>query len=347
MDTTHIILLTGIVVVIIYSFTNGFHDAADMIATAIASMSMSAQTAIIIVTFFTFAGPIIGGVAVADTIGGFVDIKGQPVHIAQSIAIAAVLTAISYNLITWKLGLPTSSSNSLTSGLVGAGICAMGNNHIHWGVSALAHGHIEGFMKIIVGIIFSPLAGFIVGFFLIKILLKLLGYLSIKSKKLLIATQYLTVSWLALSHGTNDAQKGMGVLAMLLFASGVYPVFHVPLWVIILCASSITLGTLFGGWTIIKTVGYGIYKVHLIHSIADQLGSAFIILSSSLIGAPTSTTQVVTTTLMGVGAGQRPGHVRWMMAKSIVSGWLLNIPVCIFLGALYSFILIHLINLIH
>ncbi len=344
MNATHIILIIGIVSVMIYDFTNGFHDAADMIATAIASMSMTPKTAIIIVTAFTFIGPFLGGVAVADTIGEFVDIKGVSSVVSQSITIAAILSATTFNLITWKLGLPSSSSTSLTSGLVGAGLFAIGNSHINWGIDALMQGHIQGVIKIIIGMFFSPLAGFFVGFFLIKIMLKAMRRLTIKSKKYFIATQYITVSWLAFSHGTNDAQKGMGVMAMLLYASGVYPVFHVPLWVIMLCASSITLGTLFGGWNIIKTVGYGIYKVKLIHSIADQIGSALIIISSSIIGAPTSTTQVVTTTLMGVGAGERPRHVRWNMAKSIGTGWLLNIPICIILGVVFCFIFLKLLS---
>ncbi|SMO53589.1 Phosphate transporter family protein [Solitalea koreensis] len=133
-------------------------------------------------------------------------------------------------------------------------------------------------------------------------------------------------------------------MAMLLLASKVYPEFCVPLWVIVVCASSITAGTLFGGWNIIKTVGYGIYKVRLIHSIVDQIGSALIIISSSVIGAPTSTTQVVTTTLMGVGAGERPHHVRWMEAKSIAAGWLLNIPACMLFGAFYCFIFLKILS---
>jgi PiT family inorganic phosphate transporter len=339
MDTTQLLLIIGIGSVIVYDFTNGFHDAADMIATAIASGAMTPRLAILLATVFTFIGPFLGGLAVADTIGEFVSVQGAAVHTAQSVAIAGVLTAVSYNLVTWKFGLPSSSSASLTSGLIGAGLFALGNAHIHWGLSELSQGVISGFMKIVTGMFFSPFAGFVVGFLLIKLLLRMLRRFSVKSKPFFIATQYVTVSWLAFSHGTNDAQKGMGVMAMLLFASGVYPVYHVPVWVILLCASSITAGTLFGGWNIIRTVGYGIYKVRLVHSIADQVGSAFIILSSSLIGAPTSTTQVVTTTLMGIGAGERPRHVRWKMAKTIAGGWLLNIPVCLLLGAGYCFIL--------
>ena len=344
MATPSLILIIGIALVVLYDFTNGFHDAADMVATAIASRAMTPAMAITIVTVFTFAGPFLGGLAVADTIGEFVHIGGAAKHIAQSVTLAGILAAISYNLITWELGLPTSSSNSLTSGLIGAGLLALGSSHIHWGLGELMHGEIKGFMKVIAGMAISPLAGFIVGFFLIKIMLRILRRFSIKSKIILVAVQYFTVSWLAFSHGTNDAQKGMGIIGMLLLASGIYPEFTVPGWAVLLCAASITLGTMFGGWSIIKTVGFGIYKVKIIHSIADQIGAAFVILSSSLVGAPTSTTQVVTTTLMGVGAGERPKHVRWGMAKNIFSGWLLNIPVCLVLGAGYCFVLMYFLK---
>ncbi|UKJ07824.1 inorganic phosphate transporter [Solitalea lacus] len=344
MESAHLILIVGVLLVMVYDFTNGFHDASDMIATAIASMSMTPKVAIVLVTTFTFIGPFAGGVAVADTIGEFVRIKGESQIIAQSITIAGLLSAISFNLITWKLSLPSSSSTSLVSGLVGAGLFALNSNHIRWGFAELLNGEITGFMKILVGLFFSPLAGFFVGFLLIKLMIRLMRRLTIQSKKFFIASQYLTVSWLAFSHGTNDAQKGMGVLSMLLLASGVYPSFQVPAWVILLCASSITAGTLFGGWNIIKTVGFGIYKVKLVHSIADQVGSAFVILLSSFIGAPVSTTQVVTTTLMGVGAGERPKHVRWNTAKLIGVGWLFNIPSCILLGAVFCFIFIKIFS---
>ncbi|HEU4719023.1 MAG TPA: anion permease [Bacteroidia bacterium] len=339
MSETYLILFSGIALVMVYDFTNGFHDASDMVATAIAASSVSPKVAISIVTLFTFAGPFLGGMAVADTIGEFVNVHGEAQHAAQSVVLAALMVAITFNLLTWKFGLPSSSSTSLTSGLIGAGLFAFGNASIHWGMTELWKGEIAGFMKIVTGLIFSPLAGFVVGFFLIRLMRKLMSRFTVKTKKALIVTQYLSISWLAFSHGTNDAQKGMGMLAMLLYASGIYSSFHVPVWVILLCASSITAGTLFGGWSIIRTVGYGIYRVKLIHSIADQIGSAFIILSSSLIGAPVSTTQVVTTTLMGVGAGERPRHVRWNMAKSIATGWLLNIPFCIVTGAAYCFLL--------
>ena len=332
-------LLIGIGLVVFYDFTNGFHDAADMVATAIASRTMSPGNAIFLVCLFTFLGPLLGGLAVANTIGEFVDISKVSIVLAQNVILAGILAAISYNLITWKFGLPSSSSNSLISGMIGAAILALGSDYVNWGFSALGNGELEGFTKILIGLAFSPLAGFLVGFFFIKLFLNVLRRLNSKTKKLFVLTQYATVSWLAFSHGTNDSQKGMGLIGMLLLAHQVHAEFTVPTWVIFLCASSITLGTMFGGWRIIKTVGFGIYDVKLIHSIADQISAATVILGSSLIGAPTSTTQVVTTSLMGVGAGERPRHVRWTVAGSILKGWLLNIPISFILGLCYCFLL--------
>lgn len=341
--TPTIILVLGIALVLLYDFTNGFHDAADMVATAIASRAMSPTIAIGLVTVFTFLGPFLGGLAVANTIGEFVSIGDVDASIAQGVVLSAVLAAISYNLITWKLGLPTSSSNSLTSGLIGAALVTMGSSSVNWGLKAIESGHVEGFMKIITGMIFSPLAGFFVGFLVMKLFLLLFKRLSMHSRPVFIFTQYLSVSWLAFSHGTNDSQKGMGILGMLLLATGYYSTFTVPDWVILICASAITLGTMFGGWNIIRTVGFGIYRVRLIHSIADQVGAAAVILGSSMIGAPTSTTQVVTTTLVGAGAAERPKHVHWMVIKNIIAGWGFNIPICMGLGAAFSFILMKLL----
>ena len=339
MDSGMIILIFGFILIIFFDFTNGFHDAADMIATAVASMTMTPKRAILIVTLFTFLGPILGGVAVANTISGFVDISESSKEVAQILTLSALLAAISFNLITWKFGLPSSSSNSLTSGLVGAGLYMVGNGHINWGFEALSMGHLSGFVRILTGMVISPLAGFLTGFLIIKLLRKLLARLSSKAKVFLVASQYLTVSWLAFSHGTNDAQKGMGMMAMLLFASGVTTHLHVPFWVIPLCAGSMTVGTVFGGWNIIKTIGFGIYKVKIIHSLADQIGSALVVLGSSAIGAPVSTTQVVTTTLMGIGAGERPRHVRWNVAGNIFKGWLINIPSSLLMGIIFSYLL--------
>lgn len=333
------ILILGILLVIFYDFTNGFHDAADMVATAIASHTITPGKAIALVTLFTMLGPLIGGVAVADTIGQFVKIDPAQTAIAQSVVLSALLAAIGYNLVTWKFGLPSSSSSSLTSGLVGAGLHAVGSGHINWGLEQLVHFRLAGFMKVVTGMIFSPLAGFVVGYLIIRLFLRLFRRLTIKARPFFAYSQYLSISWLAFSHGANDAQKGMGMIAMMLLASGATTHFHVPLWVILLCTTSITSGTLFGGWNIIKTLGFGIYKVKLIHSLADQVGGATVILASTMVGAPVSTTQVVTTTLVGIGAGEHKRHVKWHNVQRILAGWALNIPVSIIAGYLINMLL--------
>jgi len=344
MELVSLLLILVVVAVAIFDFTNGFHDAADMVATAIASRAMRPLTAIIIVSVFTFLGPFLVGLAVADTIGNFVNINIASPLVGESVVMAALFAAVSYNLVTWKLGLPSSSSNSLAGGLVGAGLFAVGNEHINWGISALTEGHLEGVMKVLAGLFASPFLGFLVGFLIMKLLFIIFKHFKYRIQHFFVASQYFSVAWLGFSHGANDAQKGMAIIGMMLVASGNSDVFYVPDWAILLCASAITLGTLFGGWSIIKTLGFGLYRVRLIHSVANQLGSALVNSIATSIGAPTSTTQVVTATLLGNGAAEKPAHVRWQTARSIVSGWFLNVPVSIVLGWLYCFSITKLLD---
>ena len=341
-DPAHIVLIITIITVLVFDFTNGFHDSADMIATCIAARAMKPAMAVFLVTAFTFIGPFVGGLAVADTIGQFVHIDNQPPLFAECIVLGSVLAAVFYNLLTWKLGLPTSSSNSMVGGLVGAGLYAMGSGSINWGFTALAEGHLQGVVKILAGLFISPLAGFLAGFLLMSVFLRLLRRLSFQGRKFFIVCQYFTTAWLGFTHGTNDAQKGMGIIGMLLYTSGHYQQFVIPDWVIIICALSITIGTLFGGWSIIKTMGFGIYKIRNIHSVADQISSALVISAATAIGAPTSTTQVVTSSLLGVGAREKPRHVNWATAGNIAKGWLFNLPVSALIGAFFTMILMNL-----
>jgi len=336
MDSYNILFIGVVITVVMYDFTNGFHDAADMVATAIASHAIRPSVAIGLVTFFTFLGPILAGVAVADTIGTFVDIKGINVSYAQSVVIAALLAAVSFNLLTWYFGLPSSSSNSLAGGLVGAGLVVVGSSHINWGIQALLQGELQGLMKVVSGLLVSPFFAFVVGFLTLKGLFVIFKRFTIKIRSLFVITQYFSVAWLGFSHGANDAQKGMAIIGMMLVASGYTHEFSIPLWTILLCASSITLGTIFGGWNIIKTLGFRIYKIKLIDSVANQLGAALVNTLATSIGAPTSTTQVVTSTLLGNGAARNPRRVNWKIAGHIVEGWIFNIPTSIFLGALYA-----------
>ncbi|BAO44032.1 inorganic phosphate transporter [Thiolapillus brandeum] len=338
MESLSIALVLVVITVAAYDFTNGFHDAADMVATAIASRAMRPATAITIVSIFTLMAPFTVGLAVADTVGTFIDISDLSHQLGEAIVIAALLAAISYNLITWKLGYPSSSSNSLAGGLTGAGLYAAGTSHINWGWEALQQFQLEGLMKVGAGLLVSPLFGFIIGYLIMKLIFLVFRHFSVRIRPLFIITQYFSVAWLGFSHGANDAQKGMAIIGMMLLASGHTQVFSVPDWAILLCAVSITLGTMFGGWSIIKTLGFGLYRLRTIHAVANQLGSALVNSLATSIGAPTSTTQVVTATLLGNGAAEKPQHVRWGKAAGIVAGWWLNIPVSMLLGATYCFV---------
>ena len=339
MDVSQILLIVTVIAVFAYDFTNGFHDAADMVATAIASRAMRASVAIGIVTAFTFLGPFLAGLAVADTVGTFVEVGAADAIHGQILVIAALLAAVSYNLITWLLGLPSSSSNSLAGGLVGAGLYVVGQQHINWGVEALQHGVLEGVMKVVAGLFASPFLGFVIGFFIMKFFLYAFRRFTIKIRSLFVFSQYFSVAWLGFSHGANDAQKGMAILGMMLVASGKTDHFFIPDWVVLMCTSAITFGTMFGGWSIIKTMGFELYRVRVIHSVANQMGAALVNTLATHIGAPTSTTQVVTATLLGNGAAQKPRHVNWRRAGQIILGWLVNVPTSMLFGALYSFIL--------
>ena len=336
MESITLSLIFVVLVVGIFDFTNGFHDAADMVATAIASRAMQPASAIAIVSVFTFIAPFTVGLAVADTVGTFINISAAPKSVGENIVIAALLAAVSYNLITWRLGFPSSSSNSLAGGLVGAGLYALGSGEIFWGIDALQNGELVGVMKVVAGLFASPVLGFVIGFVLMKVIFFVFRRFRERINILFIKSQYVSVAWLGFSHGANDAQKGMAIIGMMLLAdqtgSGH---FHVPDWAIIWCTTAITLGTMFGGWSIIKTLGFGLFKVKTTHSVANQLGSALVNTIATSIGAPTSTSQVVTATLLGNGAAEKPGHVKWRTAAGIVSGWWLNLPVSILLGYVY------------
>lgn len=340
MDLIFILLIAVIAIVALFDFTNGFHDAADMIATAIASRAMTPAIAIGLVTVFTFIAPFVVGLAVADTVGNFIDITDVTPLRAELIIMGAILAAVTYNLVTWKLGLPSSSSNSLAGGLVGAALYALGSTSVHWGIESLMQGSLEGLMKVLAGLLLSPFAAFIVGFLLMKLFVHLFSRLTLQAGRFFVVAQYVTVSWLGFSHGANDAQKGMAIIGMMLFASGQTNEFTIPVWAVILCTSAISIGTMFGGWSIIKTLGFGLTKVKNLESFTDQIGAAMINTVATSIGAPTSTTQVVTATLLGIGAEERPRHVKWKTALHILEGWAFNIPISMLLGALYCMIFV-------
>ncbi|WP_448213789.1 anion permease [Colwellia sp. MEBiC06753] len=328
----------AIIAVLIFDITNGFHDASNMVATLIASRAMTPAQAIVLVSLFTFLGPILAGTAVADTIGSFVSLNDLTNTISLTIVLCGLLAAILWNLLTWRFAMPSSSSHALVGGLVGAVIISAGAEHVVWGFGQLQHGQLTGVTKVIAALLLSPILGFILGFLWHRLMCFLLRAAHPKINQKLRYSQWLTAAVLAFSHGTNDAQKGMGIIALVLVLSGSLTEFSVPIWVILASATSITLGTLFGGWRIIKTVGYGIYKLRPLHGLNAQLASSSVILAASLLGGPVSTTHVVSSSIMGLGASERPRAVHWLKAKEIALTWLITFPGAAFFGMLLTWI---------
>jgi PiT family inorganic phosphate transporter len=315
-----------VVVVLIFDYTNGFHDASNMIATVVASRAMTPIQAVIMVGLFHFIGPVLGGTAVANTIGKFVDVSTLDSVVALTIILCGLVGAIGWNLGTWWFGIPSSSSHALVGGLVGAVVAAAGPGHVVWGFGQIFEGHLTGVTKVLLALILSPIIGFWVGFWIHRWMKFLLQGARPIVNKYLRHFQWLSSAVLSFSHGANDAQKSMGIITMVLLLGGYIQEFRVQLWVILACAAMITLGTISGGWRIVRTVGFGIYKVRPLHAVDAQLTSGAVIFGASMFGAPVSTTHVVSSSIMGIGASERPKAVRWNKAKEIVSTWLITIP---------------------
>jgi PiT family inorganic phosphate transporter len=330
-------LLTGLCIALLvgFAFTNGFHDTANMVATVMASQAMTPTQAILIIAVFTFLGPVLGGTAVANTIGGFITLDGLKPAAAIGVLASGTIGAVALNLITWWRGLPSSSSHALVGGLGGAVLVATGSDHVIWGWHELiTRGHWTGVTKIFATLVFSPLLGFLVGLLLHRLMRVILRRARPSVNRPLRQLQWLGAAWLAFSHGANDGQKTMGVITLVLVVSGVLPHFVVPLWVIILCATAITLGTASGGWRIIRTVGFGIYRLRPLHAFDSQLASAAVISTAALVGGPVSTTHVVSSSIMGVGAAERARAVRWGKALEILFTWFVTLPGAALLAAI-------------
>jgi PiT family inorganic phosphate transporter len=268
-----------------------------------------------------FAGPFLFGVAVATTIGHNVV---QPYANTMPVVLAALVAAIVWNLITWFLGIPSSSSHALVGGLVGATVAG-------YGIDAV---QLSGLVTIIAALLLSPPIGLLGGYILMKLVLFLARGASPRINWFFKRAQTFTALGLALSHGANDAQKTMGIITMGLVGAGVLQEFHVPLWVVAASAGAISLGTSMGGWRIIRTLGGKFYKIRPVHGFTAQLTSAAVILGAALLGGPVSTTQVVSSAILGVGSAERLSKVRWGVAGSIVTAWLLTIPASGLLAAL-------------
>lgn len=337
------LLLICIALLVLFDFTNGFHDTANMVASVIACRAMTPSQAILTVSLFTFLGPVLGGTAVADTVGGFVTLDALPAASAATVLLAGAIAAISINLLTWRRGLPSSSSHALIGGLCGAVLVAAGGDHVVWGCRELVeHGDLTGLTKILATLLIAPLLGFGAGFVLHRLMRVLLRRAHPDVNRPLRRLQWFGAAWLAFSHGANDAQKTMAVITLLLVVTGDLPGFAVPFWVILLCASAITLGTASGGWRIIRTVGFGIYRLRPLHAFDSQLAAATVISAAAAFGGPVSTTHVVSSSIMGIGAAERPRAVRWSKATEIVFTWFVTLPAATMVAALAYTILTRL-----
>ena len=326
MDVLLVLAIVSVAVIVFFDYTNGFHDASNIVATVVASRAMTPVKAVIVVALFEFLGPILGGTAVADTIGKFVNISDLPELPSMVIILCGISGAISWNLITWWFGIPSSSSHALVGGLAGAVLVSAGADHVVWGLHELGQGRLTGVTKVVGSLIVSPIVGFWAGFAIHRWMGFLLRGARPSVNRYLRGVQFLTAAGLAFSHGANDAQKSMGVITMVLLLGGFIPQFHVPFWVVLICATAITLGIMSGGWRIVRTVGFGIYKVRPLHAVDAQITSGAVIFGSALVGASVSTTHVVSSSIMGIGASERPKAVRWAKAKDIVSTWIITIP---------------------
>jgi PiT family inorganic phosphate transporter len=313
-----IILVAGAV---IFDFLNGFHDSSNIVATVIASRALKPRTTLYMTAVAHFVAPFIFGVAVATTVG-----KGliEPSAINPNVAIAAAFGAIIWNLITWFIGIPSSSSHALVGGLLGSAILARGVEVVQWG----------GLLKILTALFISPPLGLLVGYLFMQITLKVFKNATPKVNELFRRIQILTSLSLALSHGTNDAQKTMGLITLGLITAGYQETFHVPLWVIAVSAGSIALGTALGGWRLITTLGGRIYKIRPVHAFTSQAASAGVIFTAALLGGPVSTTQVVGSAIMGAGAAERLNKVHWHVGQNMLTTWLITIPANMVLAAL-------------
>jgi PiT family inorganic phosphate transporter len=319
-----LLLWLVLLLAVIFDFINGFHDTANAIATVVSTRVLAPGVAILMAAGLNFVGAL-SGTAVAKTIGS--GIVGTDVP--QVVVAAALAGAIVWNLITWYFGIPSSSSHALIGGLVGGGIAAAGFNQVHW--DALLQ-------KVVVPLVASPIIGFIIAILLMRLLLGLFAASSpTRVGNFFRRAQVVSAAFMAFSHGSNDAQKTMGIITLALISGGQLTQFEVPLWVIILSAVAMAAGTAIGGWRIIQTMGSRLVHLDPIHGFAAETAAATVIETASRLGFPLSTTHVISSTILGVGASQRMKAVRWNVAGRIVQAWIFTIPICAVLSWLAYF----------
>jgi len=324
------IIIAVIVLALLFDFLNGIHDSSNVVATMISSRALSPRVALGMTALANFFGPFIFGVAVAETIGHEI-VAAETIN--TQVLLAALASAIFWNLFTWYLGFPSSSSHALVGGFIGAVVIGVGWQAIllQWigeNIDCFVHFSNHRFCDWI----YCPPD---------YLVIVLAGHTP--RQRFFKRGQIFTALALVLSHGTNDAQKTMGIITLALVTGGYLKDFAVPVWVIIICAGMIAFGTSVGGWKLIRTLGGKFYKIRSVHGFASQLASAVVIMGASLVGGPVSTTQVVSSAIMGVGAAERVNKVRWGVAQEIATAWLLTIPATALVAAGIYWVLIRVI----
>jgi len=328
MDATALGLLIGLIAVaLIFDFLNGLHDSANSIATIVSTRVLPPKAAVFWAAFFNFIAFLFFGLHVAQTIGtGIID----PAVVSPSVIFAALMGAISWNLITWWAGIPSSSSHALIGGLLGAGIAKAGSVAIVW----------KGVLTTTAAIFLSPMIGFLLALALVLAV----SWIFVRKTPLAVDRtfrflQFGSASLYSLGHGGNDAQKTMGIIAGLLFAQGhLGQQFYVPFWVVLSCQAAMALGTLFGGWRIVRTMGSKITRLTPMQGFCAESGGAATLFLATSLGIPVSTTHTITGAIVGVGAARRISAVRWNVASNIVFAWIVTMPAAALVAALFYFL---------
>jgi PiT family inorganic phosphate transporter len=322
-----LLIATLIAVALVFDFLNGLHDAANSIATIVSTRVLSPRYAVAWAAFFNFIAFLVFGLHVAATIGtGIV----SPAIIDDAVIFGALMGAIVWNVVTWLAGIPSSSSHALIGGLVGAGLCKGGWNVIVW----------SGLGKTAAAIVLSPATGFFAALLLILIV----SWTFLKASPYWVDgvfrhLQFISASAYSLGHGGNDAQKTMGIIAALLFAHGLEGgEFHVPFWVVLACQAAMGLGTLFGGWRIVRTMGSRITHLTPMQGVCAETAGALTLFGATYLGVPVSTTHTITGAIVGVGTARRVSAVRWNVAKDIVVAWIVTMPAAGLIGAVFYFL---------
>lgn len=319
-DLQYLIFIV-IILALIFDFINGFHDTANAIATSVSTRALQPNHAVMMAAGLNFFGAMVS-TGVAKTIGG--GIVSSPNLIDEKIIIAALIGAITWNLLTWWIGLPSSSSHALIGGLIGAVLISVGTSGLNW----------NGVGKIVAALIASPAIAFVTGIIVMNIIFRLFEkfppqFINDKFRKM----QVVSAAMIAFSNGSNDAQKSMGIITLALFSGGYIAEFEVPTFVKVMCAAAMAIGTASGGWRIIKTVGGKIFKLEPPSGFAADLNSSCVVFGATLLHLPVSTTHVVSGSIMGVGTAKRVNAVRWGTAQQMVKAWGMTIPITAAIGA--------------